>query len=266
MGWGAGNLGGGGASLNFKVVGGTTAPSNPKENTIWVNTDTEVTGYVFGSTEPETTADGMVWIATGTQSGVAFNAIKKNTLLVYPAGCKQHINGAFKNVAAHIYIDGWNQFAFEREYLYNNGETAIAWTGRGTDTDTALVMATQHGNHNGSYSSNGWKSSADTVAVPNGVTKLCMRYSVSYTEGEASSLQYAYLGLSNKAYDSYPGKSTDEFAAYASIANTGSDIIAEMPITAALYGNEYYVGVKAGTGSSNVEVTSSWTITEIWFE
>ena len=27
---------GGGASLNFKVVGGTAAPSNPKENTIWV--------------------------------------------------------------------------------------------------------------------------------------------------------------------------------------------------------------------------------------
>ena len=29
---------GGGASLNYKVIGGASAPSNPKENTIWVNT------------------------------------------------------------------------------------------------------------------------------------------------------------------------------------------------------------------------------------
>lgn len=44
--------GGGGAPLNFKVVGGTSAPSNPKENTIWVNTDSAITGWHFGAEEP----------------------------------------------------------------------------------------------------------------------------------------------------------------------------------------------------------------------
>ena len=43
---------GGGAPLNFKVVGGTK-PSNPKENTIWVNTDTAITGWHFGAEEPQ---------------------------------------------------------------------------------------------------------------------------------------------------------------------------------------------------------------------
>ena len=43
---------GGGTSLNFKVVGGTSAPSNPKENTIWVNTDKEITSWHFGTEEP----------------------------------------------------------------------------------------------------------------------------------------------------------------------------------------------------------------------
>ena len=43
---------GGGTSLNFKVVGGTSAPENPKENTIWVDTDTEITSYLFSAVSP----------------------------------------------------------------------------------------------------------------------------------------------------------------------------------------------------------------------
>lgn len=42
--------GGGGAALNFKVMGGTAEPSNPKENTIWVNTNNPITGWQFSST------------------------------------------------------------------------------------------------------------------------------------------------------------------------------------------------------------------------
>lgn len=46
------NLGGsGGAALNFKVVN-NPKPENPKENTIWVNTDTEITGWQFASDDP----------------------------------------------------------------------------------------------------------------------------------------------------------------------------------------------------------------------
>ena len=38
-----------GRKLNFEIVGGTTEPSNPAENTIWVNTDTEITSWFFGN-------------------------------------------------------------------------------------------------------------------------------------------------------------------------------------------------------------------------
>ena len=44
--------GGGGSELAFRVLGGTTAPSSPKENDIWVNTNTEVTSWDFSTTEP----------------------------------------------------------------------------------------------------------------------------------------------------------------------------------------------------------------------
>ena len=43
---------GGGSDLNFKVVGGTTKPSSPSANTIWVNTDTEITGWSLSSSDP----------------------------------------------------------------------------------------------------------------------------------------------------------------------------------------------------------------------
>lgn len=50
---GGGSAGSGsGAGLNFKVVGGTTAPTSPSENTIWVNTSTSITSWVFSSNNP----------------------------------------------------------------------------------------------------------------------------------------------------------------------------------------------------------------------
>ena len=44
--------GGGPAGLNFRVIGGTSAPSNPKENDIWVNTSIPVSSWVFSADAP----------------------------------------------------------------------------------------------------------------------------------------------------------------------------------------------------------------------
>lgn len=44
-------FGGGGTSLNFKVVG-NPQPENPKVNTIWVNTDVRITGWLFAPENP----------------------------------------------------------------------------------------------------------------------------------------------------------------------------------------------------------------------
>ena len=45
-------FGSGGASLNYKIVGGITAPDNPKENTIWVKTDVNIGGHLFSAKNP----------------------------------------------------------------------------------------------------------------------------------------------------------------------------------------------------------------------
>ena len=56
---------GGGDNLNFKIVGGTTQPSNPKENTMWVNTGYRIHAWDFGAAEP-------------------FRRSKNKNLVVYP--------------------------------------------------------------------------------------------------------------------------------------------------------------------------------------
>lgn len=111
------NVGGGGASLNFKVVGGTSAPASPKENTIWVNTSTTITDWVFSATQP-TGATGRVWISTGTSSTVEFNALKKNNIAVYPLTAKQYVSGAWVDKEAKSYqngawVDWWNGELYE---------------------------------------------------------------------------------------------------------------------------------------------------------
>lgn len=127
MGWGTGNLGGGSGGLNFKIVGGTSEPSNPKENTIWVNTDQNITSYILSATEPETPEDGMVLITIGTDSAVAFSVTKKNPVMVYPISAKQYVGGAWVDVTVESYQNGeWKPWFI---YLYNNGDKRTEVTG-----------------------------------------------------------------------------------------------------------------------------------------
>ena len=124
------NAGGGGGGLNFKVVGGSAQPENLKENTIWVNTDAEITSWSFSVTEPESPTEGMVWISTGTSSPVEFNALKKQGIQVYPISAKQYIGESWANKSAYIYHGAsWVQFSFAFLYLYNTGDECTSVTG-----------------------------------------------------------------------------------------------------------------------------------------
>lgn len=129
--------GGGGDGLNFKVVGGTTQPINPTENTIWVNTDATITSYVLSPTIPTNPTAGMVWITTSGSGSVSFNAVEKNGITLYPSNAKQYINGAWTAVVAKIYQDGvW--VAWDT-YLFSNGNIFSEFTGGWTETNALRV-------------------------------------------------------------------------------------------------------------------------------
>lgn len=132
---------GGGGGLNFKVVGGTTQPRNPKENTIWVNTDTEISGWEFSASEPENPAEGMVWIATANTGSVNANLLKKNAVTVCLISAKQYIGGSRSNKSAYIYQRAsWVQFSYGLLYLYNTGDECTSVTGGWTANNVEVSV------------------------------------------------------------------------------------------------------------------------------
>lgn len=139
-------FGGGSNPLNFKVVG-NPMPSNPKENTIWVNTDVKITGWVFSAAEPETFADGVVWFLTGAFGSARFNALKKHGIQLCPLSAKQYVGGSLVDKEAQIYKDGaWSSFV---TYLFDNGNQCTALTGGWSSTH----QNADEWNYDGNYSS-----------------------------------------------------------------------------------------------------------------
>ena len=143
------NARGGGGGLNLKVVGGTTRPTNPRENTIWVNTTTAITGYVLSPTQPETGTEGLVWLKTA-DSGVEINVGRKNAVLLHLRKANIYVSGVWKNVDGYLYSSGsWKQFSKVTETLYKSGEFGAiphaTFVSNGTITykDTYIVAKTK---------------------------------------------------------------------------------------------------------------------------
>ena len=100
------NFSTGGAGEAFQIVGGTTQPTNPSNVTVWINTDSAISGWEFSSTEPDAPQTGTVWINTGTASPAAFNAVRDNVLMVYPTGAYQYVGSAWQPKEGMVYVGG----------------------------------------------------------------------------------------------------------------------------------------------------------------
>lgn len=138
--WGTGNLGGT-SLLNFKIIGGTNKPNNERENTIWVNTDIPIADWIFSAVEPENLTEGTVWFLIGTSSNVAFDAIKKGGIMVYPLLAKQFVYGAWVDKTAMSYqggewVDWWNGYWFE-----SGSEPAVNWVGLASSSSSVDITA-----------------------------------------------------------------------------------------------------------------------------
>lgn len=116
-------------SLSFEVVG-NPQPAEPKGNTIWVDTDVEITGWDFSAAEPVNPVEGMVWFSVGTASTVAFNALKENSVMVYPLSAQQYSGGVWVGKTAKSWMDDqWADWFVWNGQLYQNGNEFTNETG-----------------------------------------------------------------------------------------------------------------------------------------
>lgn len=110
-------------SLNFEVVGGTTEPTNLKENTIWVNTTTNITNHVFSAKAPTTYSEGTVWFELSTTGNVGVKAMDNDTdsIELHPRAVYQRISNTWQEKTASIYQNGsWVTF-INVLYVLKNG-------------------------------------------------------------------------------------------------------------------------------------------------
>jgi hypothetical protein len=236
--------GGGGGALNFDVVNGfNTPPSNPKENTLWVNTSVVITSWVFSATKPENPTQGMVWFHIGTSSSAEFNALKQNTIQVYPISASIYNNGEWSEKEVKIYKNG--QFTGIVSWdgiLYNKGDECTAvtggWslTGTGTKNTDSITLGEDP-----------WRFDINSTAYTNLEIDLTGKKTLEayFVEANAKAGGYVYL----EVYQGENKVATKTVANLQQIANEWSTLD-----ISALPAGKYVVKVRIYYNNSSVNI------------
>ena len=236
--------------LNFNVVGGTSAPSSPSANTIWINTSTEITSYVFSATQP-TAATGKVWIGIGASSTVAFNALKTNDIEIYPIFAKQYIGGAWVDKTAKSYQGGkWVEW-IPAGALYWGGIDITNFTGGWESLAVNIIDTVNSQNALSVENYNGYVKIYQANGGARGlyVTKNKIRingYSSLKLSGEIYSINGNPIVVALMTDKTKNGVISSYSFAQHGITKTFDD---ESIITLPSSGGEYYVGI--GIASSD---------------
>lgn len=249
--------GGDGADLNFEIVAYATEEElladTPAENTICVITTTTITSWVFSATEPTEPAVGMVWIKVGTSSDVEFNALKKNSIQVYPAHIRQYVDGAWVSKVAYLSKNGeFVQFPEEVFYLFSaeRGINKGTWNKKTLSSDFGTFSVNSQKVYLYSKEDN---TSYAMVAVNDepintaGKSKLIVSMSVSGNMSSTSA-----FGLSTS-----PTNTTYNSAMVATKKLANGDLELELTMEPGIY---YF---KVWLNSTSSAYTATCTITEI---
>ena len=247
------NMSTGGADLNFEVVGGTTQPANPKENTIWVNTATDITAWSFSTDAPADPVEGMVWLQTDRDSALAFNALKKNTLEAYPVLASQYISGAFVQKDILLYQDGtWKSSVL---VLYDNGDQCLATSGGWTGYKIYSGSANPNGETSMNIvgANNGYQFGAlmnKTAIDFTPFTKLCFDVTVNTLTSVRCTCGYSTKGVTGSGNE------------------ISMNIAGQVTIPGNVGRTEKYLDISTVTGSHYVAIQSgdSVSIHKVWLE
>lgn len=249
------NAGGGsGGGLNFKVVGGTSTPASPKENTIWVNTSAEITSWVFSVTEPETPAAGMVWITTCKSSTAPFNALKKNNITVYPISAKQYVSGKWVDKTAKSYQNGaWVEWAPEPFYIFKSGKGALVSLVKYSSGGISITIGTNTIEHKITGANQAAIMATQKAVDLKGFSTL--NALVNCTGANGGDVDRPTLGFFSSAVTGWEDARNQTYIASAHIVANSKDTVYSVPIPSDL--ESAYVVYGGG---------STATIYDIWLE
>lgn len=145
----AGNDGGG---ILLKVVGGTTQPVNPRENTVWVNTDAENPPYIVSYSAPITPKEGLVWICIGQHKHNISVPMHRGSIPLMHA--QIYTNGAWKYCTMHVFqgeewleaFTDWCQIASEGgiQTIRDSGTGEASFRRKSSSQDISILATTEN--------------------------------------------------------------------------------------------------------------------------
>lgn len=239
--------GAGGILLNFKVIG-NPQPSSDRENTIFVDTD-KINHYFFSPEHPENMAENDVWFAVDAAKSVEFNALKRDSIQVFPGLAKQYIGGVLIPKVAKIYQNGeWIQFSADRYYLFKSGEGALVALKTYRETSAKVTVTTDNISTSASSDGNCYASVRTEAKIDlSQYTKMCLQYTAATPEWGGN-----IIGVTSTAFskgDAQPNNGVS-YAAKTAIGkaeNVTRAVLDISTINESLYCAFYYCGTLSVT-------------------
>lgn len=240
-----------GTELNFEVVGGDTAPENPKANTIWVNTNDDIFDVVFSAGQANA-KEGRVWVALGTSSPASFQPIVGGTdgnwIYIYPLEAKQYINGAWVRKTAKTWKNGaWVDWV---TYIHKNGDPGCSFLTKAMRPNSSFTSPVDEPiitTSNGVYfirNVGGASSGSCGVAYVSQKVDLT-NVSTIWVDGDfippnASYKTYPYIGV----WSSFGTYAADNLATrFSPCSETGTELTGKVSVdVSTVPPGEYYIG------------------------
>ena len=230
---------------------------NPAENTIWINTDTPITGYHISAVQPDDALSGDVWIQTVTSGAIGFNVLMENRIQVYLLVARQYISGVWvqKEMTCH---QGGEWVTTSRYLLDGSSDTGIAWNTYGAYNGTAAEESTGYkitGSNGGNQP--GAIQTSEKVDI-SGFSKL---HFIGSNDNAMSANFPLVVGIQNS-------KSSSASGSYESIYVISRDSVAsttyslagtfDLIVDISQYSGSYYIGASSGHESTHIY--------QIWLE
>lgn len=238
------NLSAGSSGLDLEVVGGTTQPAQPAENTVWLNTSVEIGEVYLQGNQPANPTAGDVWINTSTK-GTTLEVMQSPYLEIEIGTVKQYNDAAWSEPDVQVYKAGeWHTSVL---YLYSAG----AWSEYGIFEAGKLVTVTET-----SYSglecvkvqltdsgTNGYARIASPIDVTKYNTLSVKAKTTSTSTGSDTTNQYAkVVGLNSTNTPTGSGYPTTTLAAYVKVTQGAETTVYTTDISS-LSGNYYLLTV-----------------------